>query len=477
MSERESLVKRSVGSEVDQVEAQNKEAARQLSIILIKRGVNCRIVTVDGFTVPSVLRLGMSNKNLSIFWRSRPEKLGCELRFMQNVVKGILPRGQIAHRALDESRCIGLVFIDFKMQLETVDAETCAALHLCLQTLLSEVKATEKTKEQNAFNNKLRLTTYKIVTQQEKLYQLHVHSSYKEGAFVLFHFFEKSYLTVVEGAIKRWVQFVAETNAERKKADKQRWRLHAVANMDIDLQAWYHSIFHDQVYRVRGPFWFREAALATYRRSYDLVHNTLTALEENALAHVLCSQETSYGDVAGQMFTVQEIVDKDKFELFQRLAASGIAVVKYPRIGRPAKKMFRLSFVEGCIYLTWKGKFGTQGVELNKVSAVKSGICTEITRKQAKPDKASQYLSLLSVGRSLDLFFESIEERQLWQELLTILVSKELGELDSLRLDESEDDSDFECLIRFASICKVPKREIPDIECELDNSFISVKSP
>ena len=45
----------------------------------------------------------------------------------------------------------------------------------------------------------------------------------------------------------------------------------------------------------------------------------------------------------------------------------GATVTKYPRSGRPAKKLFRFSFVEGKIYLTWKGKFGNQGVDLGEV--------------------------------------------------------------------------------------------------------------
>jgi len=61
--------------------------------------------------------------------------------------------------------------------------------------------------------------------------------------------------------------------------------------------------------------------LPGYRRSYDLVDNALTPLEEAALAHVLCSPDTTYGDVAGQMYVVEEIVSKAQFELFQKLAA------------------------------------------------------------------------------------------------------------------------------------------------------------
>lgn len=129
-----------------------------------------------------------------------------------------------------------------------------------------------------------------------------------------------------------------------------------------------------QVYRLRGYFWYKDAVLPSYRQSYDLVDNALTPLEEAALAHVLCSPDTSYGDVAGQMFVVQALIPAPQFALFQQLAAQGAQVVKYPRQGRPAKKAFRFSFVEGNIYLTWKGKFGNQGVGMGEVTSVVAGI-------------------------------------------------------------------------------------------------------
>lgn len=143
-----------------------------------------------------------------------------------------------------------------------------------------------------------------------------------------------------------WTKCVRNINTQRMNEDKWRWRLHAVANQDLDLQAWYHAIFYQEVYRLRGPFWYRDAVLPIYRNSYDLVDNALTPLEEAALAHVLCSPETSYGDVAGQMFVgttvicihkltlkiifskVQALVKSDLFAVFQRLAAQG-AQVRY----------------------------------------------------------------------------------------------------------------------------------------------------
>ena len=44
---------------------------------------------------------------------------------------------------------------------------------------------------------------------------------------------------------------------------------------------------------------------------------------ESALAHVLCSADTVYGDVAGQMFVVQALTDPAQFQLFQHLASQG----------------------------------------------------------------------------------------------------------------------------------------------------------
>ena len=30
---------------------------------------------------------------------------------------------------------------------------------------------------------------------------------------------------------------------------QSRWRLHAISNQEVDLQAWYHSVFFDEIYR------------------------------------------------------------------------------------------------------------------------------------------------------------------------------------------------------------------------------------
>ena len=213
------------------------------------------------------------------------------------------------------------------------------------------------------------------------------------------------------------------------------------------------------MYRLRGHFWYKDAVLPAYKQSYDLIDNALTPLEEAALAHVLCSPDTSYGDVAGQMFVVQALISPKQFMLFQQLAAQGATVVKYPRSGRPAKKLFRFSFVEGNIYLTWKGKFGNQGVGMSEVTNVIGGIHTDVLKWSAQTSKAEQYLSVVCSDRSVDLFFDSEEERNNWRDLLKALVTKEQGQLTGIdAVDPPAGSEPFEWLTLYASIGK----KVPD---------------
>lgn len=208
---------------------------------------------------------------------------------------------------------------------------------------------------------------------------------------------------------------------------------------------------------MRGHFWYKDALLPSYRHSYDLVDNGLTPLEEAALAHVLCSPDTTYGDVAGQMFIVQAILPDRQFKVFQQLAAQGTTIIKYPRTGRPAKKHFRFSFVEGNIYLTWKGKFGNQGVGMGEITNLMKGIQTDILKWSAQTSKSNQYLSIICSDRSIDLFFDTEEERDHVHDVLMALVAKEQGNLynveDALaELNAPQDD--FDKVILYSSIAK-----------------------
>lgn len=388
-------------------------------------GTEVRILSKYGITIKSLLSLSLHEDVLYIFWRIHPEKLGCELIFLLSV-----------SISASNNKILNLLFIDFDLSIEFETEIACNLSFSILSSLIVEASSNDKEfLLQNACSNyylSLRNTSFQLAAKQELLYQLITSLQNREGSVLMEKILFKTVSSLLKSGFKKWTKFVHHENLELMNKDKARWRLHAHANQDLDLQAWYHAVFYHEVYRLRGPFWFRDAVLPVYRNSYDLVDNTLTPLEEAALAHVLCSPETSYGDVAGQMFVVQAIVKPELFTVFQRLAAQGSQVIKYPRTGRPAKKMFRFSFVEGCIYLTWKGKFGNQGVDLSEVSEVVSGITTEVLRRSAHASKTDLYLSLICAGRSVDLCLETVEERNEWRDLLELLVKKEHGQLSGL---------------------------------------------
>lgn len=422
----------------------------------------------------SMLSIAMSEfDTLTVQWRSHPQPLWCELHYLKTVTKS--PNFEVDRR----------LFLKFgsgsgtgtsgelDLDLEFESAETCSLMHTCLSKLVLEAANLEKERAEAANSSSsssssssggnssssssgsssnsssgnsngsvglstaqqlqaqtLRTSAFQVTCKQETLFQLLLSLNLKEGVGLIDKIAGKQSKALARVAFERWILKVKTENAPRMNVDKARWRLHAASNQELDLQAWYHTVFYQEVYRLRGPFWYRDAVLPAYRDSYDLVDNALSPLEEAALAHVMCSPDTSYGDVAGQMFVVQALVGRQEtYALFQRLASHGVQVTKYPRSGRPAKKTFRVSFVEGSIYLTWKGKFGNQGVDLGEVTSVIGGIHTDVLKRAGQASKQDLYLSLICAGRSVDLCFESEDERNNWKDLLELLSMKEHGRL------------------------------------------------
>ena len=172
----------------------------------------------------------------------------------------------------------------------------------------------------------------------------------------------------------------------------------------------YHSTFSNEVYRLRSPFWYKDAILPVYKADDPTANlsgetnvtsttttptptpktsHGMSKLEESILSNVLCSEGTHYYDIASQMFVMKSILQQTKqpqsqsqshsqsqpqlYNLYKLLSSNGIEVIKCPRSGKPAKKMFRLSYVEGSIYLTWAGKFGNQGIDLAEVTSITPG--------------------------------------------------------------------------------------------------------
>jgi hypothetical protein len=105
---------------------------------------------------------------------------------------------------------------------------------------------------------------FRSVVRQEKLMQFNDALSRKESVVTIGSKFLHSASSRCQEAFSKWTLFVRDANNEYMHCDRGRWRLHAAANQETDLQAWYHSTFHKEVYRLRGPFWFKDAVMPLY---------------------------------------------------------------------------------------------------------------------------------------------------------------------------------------------------------------------
>mmetsp|Transcript_20151 Transcript_20151/g.24982 ORF Transcript_20151/g.24982 Transcript_20151/m.24982 type:complete len:192 (-) Transcript_20151:1545-2120(-) len=157
------------------------------------------------------------------------------------------------------------------------------------------------------------------------------------------------------------------------------------------------------------------------------MHPIITNIDEKDLS----SPSTTYTAMAATMYTVRGRLAPAEYSLFEQLTTQGAVVLKHPfRTGRPQKKRFQLSLVQGdmylYMYLTWKGKHGMQGIELASVTRVTSGIDTDALKRTAKNiEKRDCFLSLVTADRSLDLCFEAASEQALWASCLTELIALE----------------------------------------------------
>ena len=292
-----------------------------------EQGTQIRVLSKYGYSYRSLLSVEMVEDAIMLNWRSYPEKLGAEIFYVKTMT-------------MSKERLTLLFEESFELSIEFDDEDTCDAMHSCLEALHLEALEMEKEKRDLPKTNIMskpmqesRHAAFQIVASQEMLYQLTACLRLKEGDLVYRRLVTQRDDRQLSTAFYRWTHFVKQHNLNNMNRDRQRWRLHAIANQELDLQAWYHAVFYSEVYRLRGPFWYKDALLPSYRTSYDIVDNTLTPLEEAALAHVLCSPDTVYADVAGQMFVVQALTTPHQFSLFQGLASQGSSVIKYPRQG------------------------------------------------------------------------------------------------------------------------------------------------
>lgn len=450
---------------------------------VLTAGFPAYLICKNGLKCKTMINLEMTANNIKdavLYWR--PKVVGCELSFINTLSKVEGGSGESASKFIINIALPDIIVsLELDRDIEGVPTKAVfneltdlwkKAQNLCNHELLAN-QSNIYFQQNTAMKNAL----FAATVQQESTMQLSWAARCKEANYTIEKISIQTQKYKLETAMKHWVSFVKKHNAAQLSRDRMRWRLHAVSNENTDLQAWYHGLFYQEVYRLRGHFWYKHAALACYsQNSYDMVGNQLTPLEEAQLAQVLCSPNTSYSDVVGQMFVVQAILSPDQFALFQQLASRGLEITKYPRQGLPAKKPFRISFVEGQIYFTWVGKFGNQGVSMEEVEDVVGGIQTDVLKGSAKKNLEKQYLSLLCSDRSVDLFFESEEERNTMKSLLIALKDKEFGvlpgvpsmnpeeailggggrrEADVVAVASKEEDKAFEWKLLYSSIGKV----------------------
>jgi hypothetical protein len=407
-----------------ELEVRNKEASRQLSVILIKRGISCHLITECGISILSTLKLGIIDKALWLYWRSVPEVLGAQLSRLEDVREGFMYDATMM-RGAPADCCMGLVLDGLDIQLQFADPETCGALVLCLSTLQRETSAMVK-KKGPALEEMVSTAAYRITLEKERIFRDSAQLREMEAKLITEKFLYRKRLHVLREAMREWCGVVKGVNADSMDRDKTRWRLHAEANQELDLQAWYHSVFFDEIYRMNGPFWYRDAILPAYKKS-NQVDAVISAADEAALENVMCSPDTTYGDVASQMYIAQDILSPEEFALFRRLTLEGVSAKKHALDQKPVVRMFRVSFVEGRIFLTWKEGSSNQGVDLSSVVDVFHGINSECFRRQGEPGLERNYLSVVTDTQTLDLCLDSQTEREVWETLMCTLVEKEQG--------------------------------------------------
>jgi hypothetical protein len=96
-------------------------------------GTEIRIVSKYGIMIRSLLSVSLTDDSLFIYWRTKPEKIGCEMSFLKRVT--ISPTNKLR---------LELVFADFDMLVEFDSTHTCELLASILTSLIAEAAAFDK---------------------------------------------------------------------------------------------------------------------------------------------------------------------------------------------------------------------------------------------------------------------------------------------------------------------------------------------
>ena len=183
---------------------------------------------------------GLSFKSTAKFesthfsWRQSPNKVGCDL--------GLITKIQL----IDEifSICLDSTII---LTFKCINNQDTESVHLKLINLISNdtTQATQTESTKGPKNTKLLKNSSQliadIILRQENAYESLIIMNITDATKRLTELIERSQKGQLYDRFIQWCQYIKYKNHTYMLEDRNRWRLHALSNQALDLQAWYVS--------------------------------------------------------------------------------------------------------------------------------------------------------------------------------------------------------------------------------------------
>lgn len=260
--------------------------------------IDIEIVSDYGFKNKSKLTFTVktvTSKIIDIIWRTK-EKLGCDFNNIVSVDKRPGSKGlflvfqdnwtlhMLLKNAGDENDFILMIQDQLRNRTSSIDmsgASLSRIPSLNGSPSPSPSPAPKSNDISSFFQQKVIKCDFKVAKQQELSYQLLTLFKYKEAFTKLEKVSQKLRLENLTYVITKWADFARTANLKLMVRDRRRVHIHTIANQDNDLQAWYHSMFHDEINLLRRPFWTRDSVLIRYGKAYEIV--------ETGISHCIAS--------------------------------------------------------------------------------------------------------------------------------------------------------------------------------------------
>jgi hypothetical protein len=226
-----------------------------LDDLLCNVGIPVYLVSKYGTKTKTTLKVEKKGVNVEpkLQWRVQP-KLCCEFSFINLISAPV---------ECESGYQISFMFTDFKLTVEIGDKDA-AELAIEIYDSLCDYLTKSKEfllfeKEQNTAKGttqihshfqqtlSMRKAIVEAALKEEQLIQMCFYLRYKEAHMLVSRAHTKYVETWVGAAFSHWVSVLKDVTTPNMTKDRHRWRLHATANQDIDLQAWYHALFYLEV--------------------------------------------------------------------------------------------------------------------------------------------------------------------------------------------------------------------------------------